>query len=492
MSTYGPTANNHRHTDHEDPRHRPQIIKRTPLLTRIDRSEETQVLRNTEFHGLGCDGRVLNPEFLFKTGMGPSYRIELGGRRIYFASQVYPFESRQAIIAFVEDKSPNNHSRFVARTFYRSNSQGGSWRYLPSTSRLHKRTGWFSKGYDQNSLSLPAELFAAISEIKINSGPALSISESDRLLLFSGTNRPAYIESTTDINYGLTYYAEMSKKAVELDRPLIGSLSKEGFNLGTKNTNILPNLTKCTAAFPVEYPLFNDLIPEYFVYRKAGDLPEQSQLYRRGELKRVSDNELDFSLTNDVKLSFSTRVNGTFSVSSISQSRRTLFQASRSLRSMNTADKWQAFDGITIRFDQQNRIAGIKLLNNDEYEFMYSVVNVRRFSSLGPINEQGDKLEYLIHSDSSDNLVMFGSVTIPSELTSLGLYSKWVKSNYLLVPWWEYRGTIPNKEVSNRTQNGNYEYVSQDYHYKIPFFGEVARKIKQSHSRLDRIFVEKA
>jgi hypothetical protein len=492
MSTYGPTANNHRHTDHEDSRHRPQIIKRTPLLTRIDRSEEAQVLRNTEFHGLGCDGRVLNPEFLFNTGMGPSYRIELGGRRIYFASQVYPFESRQAIIAFVEDKSPDNHSRFVARTFYRSNSQGGSWRYLPSTSRLHKRTGWFSKGYDQNSLSLPAELFAAISEIKINSGPALSISESDRLLLFSGTNRPAYKESKADLNYGLTYYAEMSKNPVELDRPLIRSLSKEGFSLSARNTNILPNLTQCTAAFPVEYPLFKNLIPDYFVYRKGGDLPEQSRLYRRGELKRVSDYEVDLSLTNGVQLSFSTRINGTFSVSSISQGRRTLFVPRRSLNSINTPDKWQDFDNITLRFDHQNRIAGIKLLNNDEYEFMYSVVNVRRFSSLGPINDQGDKLEYLIHSDSSENLVMFGSVTIPSELTSLGLYSKWVKSNYLLVPWWEYRGTIPNRAGSNRIQNGHYEFVSGDYHDLIPFFGEVAQKIKQSHNRLDRIFVEKA
>jgi len=117
---------------------------RDVLLKRVDSRELREVLSRVEVHGGAYAGRRLEVEDLVRLGMEPNYSLKIGGRTVYLAGQLYALpSSRLAIVGYVQDVSARTPGRdiYTVRSYYRSNSQGGSWRYLPSALVFGDRIG---------------------------------------------------------------------------------------------------------------------------------------------------------------------------------------------------------------------------------------------------------------------------------------------------------------------------------------------------------------
>lgn len=134
------------------------------------------------------------------------------------------------------------------------------------------------------------------------------------------------------------------------------------------------------------------------------------------------------------------------------------------------------------------QVLGIKLKNGDEYELLYHTAMVRRFESKEPVTPSGPKLEYLFHSVDNRLTTMIGSILLPSKVTSLGLYSDWIKNKDLLAPLWEYVGQIPDKG-NKRSRDGSYELVLEDHHLDIPIFKEFRERFAGMKPRISEVYV---
>ncbi len=162
----------------------------------IDTEESNHVMTKAEIHATPFNnGDRLSIEDLAKEGLAPKYKITIGGTTLWFSSSPYDLgDDRIAVVAYVE----NNKGAVVARSFYRSNSQG-IWRYLPNY-QLNGigNINWYSKGHGEQSVTLPWQLQLALSAIS-NKEKAKKVNNSD--FIFGGTAR--------DLGYMGTFYMDV-------------------------------------------------------------------------------------------------------------------------------------------------------------------------------------------------------------------------------------------------------------------------------------------
>lgn len=129
-------------------------------LSEVDPRESQAILDRLEVRGSLFQGESLTKEDLLREDLGPKYKIDIEGRSIWFSSSAYELGSgRDAVVAYVE-----KNDRFVPRPYYRSNSQG-VWRYLPAYRESDGHIRWYSKGYGEESITLPIEAQQALAEL---------------------------------------------------------------------------------------------------------------------------------------------------------------------------------------------------------------------------------------------------------------------------------------------------------------------------------------
>ncbi len=173
----------------------------------IDSSESESVLEKTEIHGGEFMGKTLTTDVFKSEGMTPKYKIRIGDSVIYLPSSAYDLgRGRIAIIGYVKKDGV-----ITARSYYRSNSQG-VWRYLPD----YRMGGdsdvrWYGKGYGEESITLPAMLQKALSDIT-SSGNLVSEPKENPNYIFAGT--------ANQIGLGGDYYKEIDREPKKLDRKL--------------------------------------------------------------------------------------------------------------------------------------------------------------------------------------------------------------------------------------------------------------------------------
>ncbi len=194
-------------------------VLRAPKIELPEDTEGIKVLKNTEFHADSFNGSALNSDIIKREGLQPEYKTEIGGKTIWF-SQPYDTKhnGRIAVLAYVED----TNGKFIARTYYRSNSTG-VWRYLPQYRERGGRVVWYGKGRDEVSITLPIKLQKTLAAISEKGMPIRSISDAE--LIFAGTARKIVTERHEDISY----FEQVNERA-----RVIGGISNHFTMPGTK------------------------------------------------------------------------------------------------------------------------------------------------------------------------------------------------------------------------------------------------------------------
>lgn len=156
-------------------------------LRTIPRAESEQLLNRAMIDGdpweRGDGAWNLTPEILKNIGLDPKYETLSNGVRVCL-SDIYELSAgRQAVVGYV----PTDQGVKV-RTYYKSKSQG-LWRYLPDYVRKNDGSGqasWFGKGYDEASVTLPAEMQRSLAQIS-ERGIAHIENQTDPWFVFAGT-----------------------------------------------------------------------------------------------------------------------------------------------------------------------------------------------------------------------------------------------------------------------------------------------------------------
>ncbi len=177
-----------------------EVFKSTSLEL-ISEAEGDGVLSKTEVHGSAYGSQNLTPDILRKEGFAPEHKIRVGDQLIWFSSLPYEAKhDRLAVVAYVETAENT-----VARTFYLSSSQG-VWRYLPEYStNADGEISWFSKGWGEESITLPFAVQKALSMI---SKPDQSLLEPENpSLIFAGTAR-----KKEALRGPATYFSEVQER----------------------------------------------------------------------------------------------------------------------------------------------------------------------------------------------------------------------------------------------------------------------------------------
>ena len=157
---------------------------------RLERSEAERVFERVEIRGDGLAGE-LTPELLEQAGLLPRHQLKAEGRTLWFSHGYDLGDGRVAVTGYVED----DDGSIVARSYYRSNSQG-VWRYLPQYSVNEGEVNWYSKGYGEESITLPASLQEGLTRSLEDDGGILSLDPDVAQAAFAGTARIVGAEGT--------------------------------------------------------------------------------------------------------------------------------------------------------------------------------------------------------------------------------------------------------------------------------------------------------
>jgi len=172
---------------------------KTAIIEEVSESEADRILNKAEFHSDFFIGE-LNAGLLKKNNLTPEKKVVMDGVAVWLSNPYEAdYEGRIAVVGFVQ-----KDSRIIARTFYRSNSQG-IWRYLPSyTSDDKGNIDWYHKGFGEESIMLPIRMQKALAELSKDESSILHVRNPK--LIFTGTARrmkkgvnismPVYVEST--------------------------------------------------------------------------------------------------------------------------------------------------------------------------------------------------------------------------------------------------------------------------------------------------------
>lgn len=167
---------------------RPERVPVVPVeVYRVEKREAKKLLKEAQIDGDAYvqDGQKFNltTKYLEEAGFGPEYKFRIGDEAEIATSKMYKSGSHDAVTAYVKTAKG-----VKVVSYYRSNSQGG-WRYMPdyvaSDVPRRSKVDWIGKGYDEESLNLPAVTQEALEIIATQ--PMLDNSQAHREFAFAGT-----------------------------------------------------------------------------------------------------------------------------------------------------------------------------------------------------------------------------------------------------------------------------------------------------------------
>jgi hypothetical protein len=405
----------------------------------ISDDESERILSISSIRASPVLGKSLTINDLIEVGIRPKYQLSLDNRRVFLTGCIFPIEgSHIATTVFVQrHKNGEGPEEYAVRTYYRSNSQGGEWRYLPGVLTREERSVWFSKGHHENSVTAPFELFKALCELRNREGVKYSFPKETSNQLIQGTTHGirghAFLYDPT-----VTYVQQVQPEGVGLQDSQCYIGLKPPHEVTISDPQDFPDFDTCLDTVECEAPLFSDGVPDQVIMR-GPDLKQPLVV----DLERDTNGDaVTVTFPSGIVCSFekNSKYPSEFTLQSIRNQRgEILFQASSDFRSLD--DGSYAFfhdlpDG-KILFDSKNRFVGI--LGNDGscYDCVHGKMIVRHFSSCRSEAETGESLRFTFHTDTRGRS-MIGAIQRPGELTSLGIYRDWAASRSLLVPIYEY------------------------------------------------------
>ena len=176
----------------DEPARQPErggMTERPLTISEMSHGEQQEVLRESVIEGdpfqYGGREYQLSAEQLAQSDLGPAYRVRFDDADISLSKR-FRIGSREAVIGYVKGDDGAVH----VRSYYRSNSQG-VWRFLPDYVPKRNESGsitgieWYGKGYDEESLTLPAEMQQAMAALDRH--PQAQIGDSIPEYFFVGT-----------------------------------------------------------------------------------------------------------------------------------------------------------------------------------------------------------------------------------------------------------------------------------------------------------------
>jgi hypothetical protein len=137
-------------------------------LERIGEERAREIMEQTELD-LPSTGPTVARGALELAGLAPQYEMSLDGRGMAFSPTYEIGGGRKAVVGYIE----NDEGKMVARSYYRSNSQG-LWRYLPDYKSENGEITQYGKGVGEESVTLPIELQKVLNEIGESGNQQLS------------------------------------------------------------------------------------------------------------------------------------------------------------------------------------------------------------------------------------------------------------------------------------------------------------------------------
>lgn len=185
----------------------------------IPPQERESILQQTEIHGdeftvyydPSTDKKItrkLTVEVLDRAGLAPKYEVQSENATILYSTPYFLDNGgkRLAVVGYVKEDN-----KYIARTYYLSNSQG-VWRYLPRyLSDGESGIRWFDKGYSEESITIPIPFQLALNNI-VNETHPLQLPKENPYLYFAGTARQI---ETRDKD--ITYHFDVNSVPMDLD-----------------------------------------------------------------------------------------------------------------------------------------------------------------------------------------------------------------------------------------------------------------------------------
>jgi len=220
------------------------------MLVKVGDTDAQYVLDRVEIHG-GTLSSGLSAEDIRYLGMSPKYKIEQGGRTIYFSAPYQVGKNWVAVLGYVRDGNT-----YVARTYYTSGSQA-LWRYLPRvTFNDENKIAWFDKGYSEDSLPLPYQIQKFLGQVMDQEKPKL-LQESEWTLLFAGTTND---QART---YKATIEPSPQKVTFKDDPGAVGGyIAPEGLDFGHPSDR--PDFGRMLDNYTFISPVYGSLITRVF------------------------------------------------------------------------------------------------------------------------------------------------------------------------------------------------------------------------------------
>ncbi len=214
------------------------------------------------------DGKFYNlsKDFLEIIGLNPNSSIKIDNKIIGLSS-AFQVEDHVACLAYV----PTGKGVMV-RGYYRSESSG-AWRYLPDYTR---QEGWYGKGFDEESLTLPFEMQKKLAEI--SKKPLVDITEANAAFCFFGTAKAIKTQDE--------YFAKKNQDALQGDHYKESSHNPL-FNFGkTKRTKEPPEKVGAELVNNPLGPDFSRKIDSYTMHTKLyGEVTANLYLSKNGLLR---------------------------------------------------------------------------------------------------------------------------------------------------------------------------------------------------------------
>lgn len=426
-------------------------------LIKIDEEESRRILENTEVHGSGYDGQELTKEEILKFGMQPAYKIFFNDRWYYFSGKVYELnKGRLGIPGYIElkpgDKNYKEDGKYVVRSYYRSNSQAGLWRYLPFAFVWSHMIRWLSKGHNEDSLALDYPILKAINEIRFSGGVFRIEDAVQRHLLFLGTTWEADEK-------------QQRRGGREENNTYDGAVDPVGYSLNADSHNVTgfngktpPEAVRFTNL--QESPDFDHLIDEFTMDTTlySDGLPDRVRIQRAGleprELKGIHAEELPknqrrISLEDGTKLVLSgstygrknlyeltlpsgetyrpSYVGGKLTFASLADSRN-------KINAEKNSTGWHliAGSGDEYFFDNQFQLTRVLKADKTVIELDYGMVTARVFDS------KDGQHQFLFVTDKFGRSMIASVQQKNSPSTELGIRKSWDRAGNLVSALYEY------------------------------------------------------
>ena len=278
------------------------VIEQWPIHE-ISDSEREKVFEKIRSEGWEPPIEI-NQESLERGDLAPKFVTELDDRKIYL-SKPFTLNERPSVIGFVED---DNHN-YVARPFYRSNSQG-LWRLMPNYHKYiengDEHIGYYGKGWNnlcEDSLNLPIELQNTLQNICCNTTPLdfdpyrekVFMSTSDPHRSFRYSSEYEFNEDHENGLYRNAYYEKIGLATKTYAGGIWGTIRPEKLII-SQDLDIAPNFEDKYMSYQTDLGMYGDVTIDCFYShdhtRKYVYLRDDDE---RGALLNI---ELDAPLTD--------------------------------------------------------------------------------------------------------------------------------------------------------------------------------------------------